>query len=360
MATTILTTVGTSLLTGRQRDRPWVPRNKGDPLPPESVVTEWLRTAELAAASAEINTLNLLGSLEDPTRFRVRLIHSDSEDGKFCALRLQEFLETRSLKSETRRVDLLRYDQGSTTFRRGLKNLVRTLFSEIDLARKTGSDVLIAATGGFKAEIAYTNVIAMLQGVSVFYVYEDLGELVELEPLPLQWKRESFRALVPILEELSARDVLPDSKIQSWRRTHPEIELLLEDMGGGEVALSALGTIIAEASRLPVEEWPAMSTREPSAKNGMDEAHQNKPEQTSHVVDKLTKNPYVEHVRYGSTPPPGLRAVQIEVVDATNGELGVRFGDSRKSIVLIVGTTARGSAQCELIRGNLERKLRRD
>ena len=50
---TVITTVGTSLLTNRRDDRPWKDRNRNDPYPDADTVGQWMQTANPVAISAE-------------------------------------------------------------------------------------------------------------------------------------------------------------------------------------------------------------------------------------------------------------------------------------------------------------------
>jgi len=69
----IITTVGTSLLTNRER--PWEgwKAKAGMPLPESSIVREWLAEADMAVASAESNTLQ---ALEVSDRDEIVFLHS--------------------------------------------------------------------------------------------------------------------------------------------------------------------------------------------------------------------------------------------------------------------------------------------
>jgi hypothetical protein len=48
---------------------------------------------------------------------------------------------------------------------------------------------------------------------------------------------------------------------------------------------------------------------------------------------------------------------RVSVLDENRGELGVRFGTPGDELSLVVETTARGSAQCDLVKAYFE-KLR--
>lgn len=97
---TVITTVGTSLLTNR--DRPWAGWRFGQPLPADQGVDAWLVSADPVRASAETHTWFRLGLFEDNAGTRVRLVHSQTEDGRFCAERLAALARTRGLPAEAR------------------------------------------------------------------------------------------------------------------------------------------------------------------------------------------------------------------------------------------------------------------
>ncbi len=100
---TIITTVGTSLLTNRSDDRPWKGwnRNSGEYPQPE-IVAEWVKTADPRKISAETHTWYKLGALENQkgVKERVVLIHSQTEDGKYCAERLEDYAKKNGLNVE--------------------------------------------------------------------------------------------------------------------------------------------------------------------------------------------------------------------------------------------------------------------
>lgn len=53
--------------------------------------------------------------------------------------------------------------------------------------KQQGQQVIINATGGFKAEIAYAVLIGQLFDVPVYYIHEMFRDIIEILPLPIQW-----------------------------------------------------------------------------------------------------------------------------------------------------------------------------
>ncbi|MBM3275526.1 MAG: putative CRISPR-associated protein, partial [Candidatus Sericytochromatia bacterium] len=182
MSRLIVCTVGTSLLSNA--DRPWAGWNprRQDPLPDAADVALWLEDADAAAASAETNTLRALDVGEAD---RLAFLHSDTSEGRFCAERLATLYARAGVPVETKKIGKLGY--GADHFSAGLKALVDITISLVRTGRERGQQPIFCATGGFKAEIAFLNLIGALLGVEVVYLHELHRELVRLPQLPLSW-----------------------------------------------------------------------------------------------------------------------------------------------------------------------------
>ena len=165
---TTITTIGTSLLSNRD-DRPWAGWRFGSKHPNREIVSNWLKIADPTKASAEIHTWQRLGILEEPTNEKVVLIHSQTTDGKYCAECLKDFAEHKKLDTEIKQVNELSYSDAEM-FNRGLGRLVRVLAETLRAGRANNGEVAIAATGGFKAEIAIANLVGALLGSPVYYI----------------------------------------------------------------------------------------------------------------------------------------------------------------------------------------------
>lgn len=204
---TIITTVGTSLLNNRD-GRPW----SKDPLPDPAVVAAWLQDADPRRASAELHTWFRLGLFEQPTHERVRLIHSHTPDGQFCAERLRDYAQRHRLDAALVDITELHYTD-TATFNRGLRQLVHVLAEQIRAARAQG-EVALAATGGFKAEIAVANLVGALLDTPVYYIYEQFEHLIKLEPLPIalqgDWLRQGPGE--KLLQTLAAEEIVPGNR----------------------------------------------------------------------------------------------------------------------------------------------------
>ena len=101
----LICSVGTSLLSGKDRPWKWSPGGARE-LPDSRVVQEWLEQADPVQASAETNTLS---RLEVGSADRIVFLHSDTPDGTYCAVRLAEYYRSRARAVELKRIGQLGY-----------------------------------------------------------------------------------------------------------------------------------------------------------------------------------------------------------------------------------------------------------
>lgn len=172
---TILTTVGTSLLTNAKR-------TLNQPELTEQQMSIYLKETPAVRASAETNSLSHL--LQDGDT--VALLHSQTDDGLLCARALQAFLKKQGHQATLHEIGHLSY-KVSTFKLRGLRNLAGTLAGLIRQARRDGNEAAINATGGFKAETAFATQVGQIFGVPVYYLYETFNEIIEMPPTPIVW-----------------------------------------------------------------------------------------------------------------------------------------------------------------------------
>ncbi len=356
---TIITTVGTSLLSGR--GRPWAGWRIGQPLPAAVTVSGWLRGADPVIASAETHTWLRLGLPDAPTAHRVVLIHSDTTDGVFCADQLEAYLKGAGVDTELRRVYKLKHAGPGTdaeTFNQGLRRLVR----ELAEAARTGAgrgEVVLAATGGFKAEIAVANLAAALLKLPVYYIYEGFTHLIRIEPLPVALEPEWLRSGPgrALLERLRGKETVSRVDVQGLLRADGRLELLLESVtedGVNYVTLNLLGELAAEALESPVVDWPPVIDAEPSTKIRLDSAAHHRPEGWERTVDLLARSPFVRFVRYDAAAGnrPGVSAAPDNVAD-----LFVVVADKGPALGLRVVTTAETGPHRDLLVRHLRTQL---
>jgi len=349
----IITTVGTSLLTNR--DRPWGgwnPRSSKE-LPAPSLVKDWLSKADSAIVSAETNTLRAIDvSDQDELVF----LHSNTEEGAFCAERLAEYYEKIVMRTHTEEISQLGYSANS--FSSGLKSLIDIVISHIRESRDKGQVPIICATGGFKAEIAFMNLIGALLGVEVFYMHELHREVVRLPILPLSWDVDFVEANKDFFEWIE-EEPRSTKEVESWLKGRPQLRSLVEDSDDGCTYLSSAGymlyrTAMDKLQSAPRATWPKAVSKSPGEKNKVSSTEHHRPEGWEQFVRVLCEIDCVTVVRYENTNWSGPR---VKIIDPSRGEIAVRFSKGNLSLPLLVCTTARGKAQTQLVADYIAKRL---
>ncbi len=185
MPRTVIISVGTALLTNQG----W---RRHQPVPDTGTLLAHLRAADLVKASAETHTLYRLPLLADD---ELHWLYSDTAEGSRCAEVLHAYYSDgndgnigNAYRSTLHRIDNLGHR--SDRFEQGLRNLA---LATVDILQHNGVDAvpsdlrsgefIICATGGFKPEAAYLNIVGLLFRVPVKYLYEGSEHIVTL-PLP--------------------------------------------------------------------------------------------------------------------------------------------------------------------------------
>lgn len=346
MSREIICTVGTSLLTNRD-DRPWTgwkPRPP-DPLPPLDEVVGWLGSADPVKASAETNTLRALELSDEDV---LALLHSDTNEGRFCADALAAFYRPRCREVVLERIGRLGY--GADVFTAGLKSLVDVTLRRVQRAREQQRQAVLCATGGFKAEIAFLNLLGALLEIEVVYIHELHREPVRLPRLPLTWDAEFVSRHEEFFRWID-EEPRHSAEVEQRLKAFPELRSLVEDGGDGCTYLTAAGDLLFKAAREKLEmgpraTWPLADARPPAAKNRVSSVPHGRPAGWERFVDRLCAIDCVVAVSYDPLAYGGRR---VKILDASNGIIGVRFGQVGDELPLRVETTARGAAQTELV-----------
>lgn len=233
---TILVTVGTSLLSNAKRDL-------REEHPGDQQLADYLRHTDARKASAETNSLSQL--LHEGSR--VIFLHSQTDEGRQCAEALRRHYEGQGYDARLQEVRDLTYVESRFKMR-GLRSLVATLIDLIRHERQQGRQVLINATGGFKAEIAYATLVGLLFDVPVYYIHEAFRDIIEMPPTPITWDYTLLANYEEFFEWLNS-DLRPSPDVDLRLRELPnKIRLLLVEEEGYTL-LSPAGEAFYEAYR---------------------------------------------------------------------------------------------------------------
>jgi putative CRISPR-associated protein (TIGR02619 family) len=247
---TILTTVGTSLLSNARRDLS-LPHNE---LPSEQQVAHYLKLTPPEKASAETNSLSRLLSEGDGIIF----LHSQTEEGQFCATALKRHYESSGYHASHVEVPYLVYAESRFKML-GLRSLVAKLIELIREVRKQGREPQINATGGFKAEIAYATLVGLLFDLPVFYIHEAFRDIIEMPPTPIGWDYSLLAEQEDFLEWVYEEERLTSEVEERLRHRPSELRLLLTEVDNktilaptGEAFWEAYLDRLRESQSVPV------------------------------------------------------------------------------------------------------------
>lgn len=115
---------------------------------------------------------------------------------------------------------------------RGLRSLVSTLIKCIQEEKERGYEVLINATGGFKAEIAYAVLVGLLFDLPVVYIHERFRDIIEMPPVPITWDYSLFADHEDFFEWLES-NLRSSKEVDGQLRGRPEeLRMLLTEEEG--------------------------------------------------------------------------------------------------------------------------------
>lgn len=353
----IIVSVGTSLLTNRETEtgRPWSGWICGRPLPSSDTAVEYLSRADSVLASAETNTLE---NLDLHSSDCLHWLHSETPEGRFCAEALRDHYEALGNRGDLHELTGLHYRE-ETFVDLGLRSLVSTAFGII---RKAGtSQVEICATGGFKAELAYLNLVGLLSGCPVHYIHERFRTLITLPALPTAWNTSLVERNIAFFEWMEdTAEGRAAVEVENRLSAVPELRMLVTFADGcGYLSPAGLALYQAYQERLgiPTVTWPPSSRKTPQEKISLESTGHHRPKGWEQFVDWLASIDCISLIKYdgGSDRPSGTKA---EVRDPNSGVLKVVYSADFE-IHFEVATTARSDDQCRLVADYITRNGKR-
>lgn len=237
MSRLIINTVGTSLKMNAFKAEPAVDFD-------DAAAMQAFLQARPQKASAEANTLSRLVEPGDQLVF----LHSDTPDGMRCAQLLEDYFAGLGYPTKVERISGMTNQQaGFVNY--GLRNFVRLLAQHIREAHRDGMAVGINNTGGFKVQIAYGNIVALLFKIPIYYIHENFQDVITLPATPISWDYSLFTWYGDFFDWLDA-EPRPTPEVGGRVAGLPqEILALLWDAGDGFTYLSPLGEAYLEAFR---------------------------------------------------------------------------------------------------------------
>jgi len=341
---TIITTTGISLLSNAAREL-----KKQSLQITDEELRLYLSKVGASEASAETNSLLKIATLDD----QVVLLYTTTPEGERCAKEVENYLQNRGWSKIRRRQ--LPLEKNESQFERyGLRELVNILIDEINKAQLKQEEVIINATGGFKAEISYTTMVGMIFQVPVKYIYQDFDQPITFPVLPITWnidlllEYDHFFVWIDI-EPRKKLDVQQRLKAISEPDRESILQLLLPPDTEGYICLSPAGEIFwgrvnqqRELAEI-IPEPPASDVNESEKiSSSLKGVKHNFPKGTKEFAEKLAKITAVEEIISGNFENTTLKRVKNIFED---GSILVLWADNTKAVRITIRTTARGQAQ---------------
>jgi len=179
------------------------------------------------------------------------LVVSDTLEGVFEGKILKKYFESdwgyKFSKVEICKIGGLQSKDEHEFRNKGLRNLVREMGKIIRDYRGVTSipeenTIVINATGGYKAEIAFATVIGQSYGIPVYYQFEDFNSIIELPPQPVSIDFEFWLESFPLLQKL--RKTLSKEEYDKYRRIYKtKLDALVDCITEGVCSLSPMGEL---------------------------------------------------------------------------------------------------------------------
>ncbi|MEW5980215.1 MAG: putative CRISPR-associated protein [Acidobacteriota bacterium] len=265
MAKTIICTVGTSA--AKKVCRPheleaWVRQEGGATMAAPKILNTFANVPPEGRALREVLSAEIhsLMRMSVGAGDRVLLFASSTDDGRACALAVEQYLQKyrNGISTRMEPIEGLQVRDAAAFRRKGVVNFARRCLEEI---RSYGPDqVILNATGGFKALVPYAVVIGMIKGVRCCYIFEQSEVLVDLPPLPVVLDRSMFEEYCPVFERIERETAIPRG---DWDRSIPldqrrRLEPMIEQERN-QVTLSGFGHLLLDEVRRPVSLVPFLS-----------------------------------------------------------------------------------------------------
>ena len=340
----IITTTGTSLLTNAAKTL-----NKKPALVTDEELHNFWRKVGTQAASAETNSLLKIANPDE----EIVLLYTKTEDGTRCAWEIKRYLE--SQKWSQIRLRMLPIEKNETQFERhGLRELVNILVDEINKGQRENREVIINATGGFKAEIAYTTMVGMIFEVPIKYIYQHFDKPITFPALPVSWNIDlllEYDSFFQWLDEEPRQKLEVEQRLKAISELERDrvLALLLTPDSEGYIYLSPAGEILWRRVNQQRElgeilEEPNLSevNEEDKISNSLDEVKHHYPKDTLKFAKKVAALAPVEEIIGGHFENTTMRRVK-RVFD--DGSIRVLWTDGEKAANITIRTTARGLAQ---------------
>ncbi len=313
---------------------------------------------------AEItSTWSLLRSKDDTHREKLVLFTSDTDDGRLVGAVLKSYFMNQRCKIKFDSVEALAVkdlnDSDRERFKtHGLRALVRMMTESVKKARNLGNDIMINATGGYKAQIAYATLLGQLLKVPVYYQFERFAEIIEMPIMPVAFDLSLYLLNSDLFNEME------DDYISASDPRLIQAPAALEPMFHREndkVILTALGSLYVESMREQYRKDPMLPPSSgllPSEKKITRSDGHHRPENLDKLLKHLTSIEQIMsiHLEPGRPTHQDLEFKVAQEVSIIKAHVRDRAG-MNPPCTLVLHTTAASTNQQAALRLWLEDQI---
>jgi len=171
----------------------------------------------------------------------IHLLLSDTKDGRYIGEILCRYFRRWFKKCDHTVIKGLTHEEGGRFGAVGLKNLVREAFRIYNDAHNQGLQLLINATGGYKAQISFVGLVGQAMQVPVYYLFEEFEEIIELPPMPVALDFRLWLEYFELFDTIEERTAI--AAADPRLRNLPERLKVLFECEGNNVTLSYMGLL---------------------------------------------------------------------------------------------------------------------
>jgi putative CRISPR-associated protein (TIGR02619 family) len=199
---------------------------------------------DLMKFSAEVNSLYRMGLKEDD---RVIFLASDTDEGEKIATILAEILKKRNrCEVKVKRIKGLQTIDKDKFDKEGIPNLTDVIIDEVERNRYS-YNIILNATGGFKAVIPYITFIGMIFNLPIRYIFERSESIIELPSIPIEFDLKKLKQLEPVIDKILSDYISVDEFRRSTDLSYNEFKTATQDIlleENGFVTLRPTGRIL--------------------------------------------------------------------------------------------------------------------
>lgn len=219
MATTIITTVGTSLLEKLDLVYDIPDELKGKTFKERAAVAakvesfskkvrDKAKTKQIETICAETQTIMQINKNNPEKQFQVYLICTDTILSPLCAERIKSLLEEKGITVNFKDDDnhvveglIVEGKDASKTFSEtGFPKLIEVI-RNVESQHDAKNRPILNISGGYKALIPVMTIMGQLYDMEVSYVYEDSEELIKLPKVPLDFDLGLLEDIIPFIDD---------------------------------------------------------------------------------------------------------------------------------------------------------------